>query len=79
MSGSMTSKGQVTVPKSIRERLQLKAGDRVQFFLDEDGTVRMTPVTRSIKDLKGALPSPCEARTLEEMEDDIRRGALGQL
>lgn len=35
----MTSKGQVTIPKSIRERLNLKEGDRVAFIEDENGNV----------------------------------------
>lgn len=52
MQATMTSKGQVTVPNSIRENLRLKAGDRIEFLLDDDGA-RMTPVKSSVKELKG--------------------------
>ncbi|WP_302104771.1 AbrB/MazE/SpoVT family DNA-binding domain-containing protein [Polycladomyces zharkentensis] len=38
----MSSKGQVTIPKSIRERLNLKEGDRVAFIEDENGNVTIT-------------------------------------
>lgn len=37
----LTSKGQVTVPKSIREQLSLKPGDAVEFEIGEDGQVRL--------------------------------------
>ncbi len=71
----MTSKGQVTVPKAIRDQLNLKAGDRVQFLIDDDGTARMVPVTRSVRELKGMTPAPARALSLEEMDTVIQRGA----
>ncbi|AUX10754.1 AbrB family transcriptional regulator [Halalkaliarchaeum desulfuricum] len=39
----MTSKGQVTIPKRIRDELGLSAGTKVEFVLDEDGTIRVRP------------------------------------
>lgn len=44
MPAAVTSKGQVTIPKSIRERLGLAAGDAVRFDLDPDGRVVLTRV-----------------------------------
>lgn len=44
MPTAVTSKGQVTIPKSIRERLGLAAGDAVRFHLDPDGRVVLTRV-----------------------------------
>ena len=41
----MTSKCQVTIPKQIRDALGLKAGDRVEFELGEDGCARIAPVS----------------------------------
>jgi AbrB family looped-hinge helix DNA binding protein len=38
-SGSVTSKGQVTVPKEIRERLGLKTGDRLEFVVEKGRTI----------------------------------------
>jgi antitoxin PrlF len=38
---TMTSKGQITVPKEIRERLDLERGETVSFELTDDGTVRL--------------------------------------
>ncbi|HVR90848.1 MAG TPA: AbrB/MazE/SpoVT family DNA-binding domain-containing protein [Novosphingobium sp.] len=43
---NMTSKCQVTIPKEIRDALGLKAGDRVEFELTDDGRARIVPVSR---------------------------------
>jgi antitoxin PrlF len=45
-SSTMTSKGQVTVPADIRERLGIKAGDRLDFHLADSGTLTIVPVKR---------------------------------
>ncbi len=46
MPTAVTAKGQVTIPKSIRERLGLAAGDEVRFDLDPNGRVILTRVDR---------------------------------
>lgn len=43
MSTTMTSKGQVTIPKRIREALRLEPGTRVEFDVDDDGRVVIQP------------------------------------
>jgi AbrB family looped-hinge helix DNA binding protein len=55
---TVTSKGQTTIPKAIRDGLGLKAGDKVRFTLLSDGTVIMRAKKRSIRDLFGALHDP---------------------
>lgn len=52
---TLTSKGQVTVPREIRERLGLKSGDKMAFTMLSDGTVVMRPKTRRLADLAGSL------------------------
>jgi AbrB family looped-hinge helix DNA binding protein len=39
MATTITVKGQVTIPKRVRDSLGLKPGDRVDFVLDERGEV----------------------------------------
>lgn len=52
---TLTSKGQTTIPKEIRDSLSLKAGDRMTFTLMPDGTVVMRVKRTSIVELAGAL------------------------
>jgi AbrB family looped-hinge helix DNA binding protein len=52
---TLTSKGQTTIPKEVRDRLGLKAGDRMTFTLMPDGTVLMRVKNKSILGLAGAL------------------------
>jgi len=52
---TLTSKGQTTVPKEIREALRLKSGDRITFTLMPDGTVQMRAKNKSASSLGGLL------------------------
>jgi AbrB family looped-hinge helix DNA binding protein len=72
MQATITSKGQLTIPKEIRNKLDLKAGDKVEFIFDENGRLEIIPITSSVKRLKGMLPPPARPLTLEEMDNAIR-------
>lgn len=77
MEATLTSKGQVTIPKAVRDALHLRTGDRLDFVLEADGTVRVLPITGSVKRLKGMLPKPPRPLTVEEMDEAIAKGAAG--
>ncbi len=77
----VTSKGQVTIPKEIREKLQLKTGDRLLFTVDDRGEVRLSALNRSLLDLVGCLRSKVTRTTpvtLEEMDEAIQEGAVAR-
>ncbi len=76
MIATMTSKGQVTFPKSIRDLLKLETGDKFDFRLQDDGKLLVVPITASVTQLKGMLPAPKKAVSLEEMEVAIAKGAM---
>ncbi|HTK80538.1 MAG TPA: type II toxin-antitoxin system PrlF family antitoxin [Rhizomicrobium sp.] len=57
-TATMTSKGQTTIPKDIRDGLGLRPKDKLHFTLLPDGTVVMRAKKRSILDLAGALHKP---------------------
>lgn len=71
MRATITAKGQVTVPKPIRDKLRLRPGDRIDFILDPGDEVRIVPVTASVKQLKGMVPKPRKPLTLEQIDDAI--------
>lgn len=52
---TLTSKGQTTIPKEIREELGMQPGDRITFTLMDDATVVMRVKNKSISELAGAL------------------------
>jgi len=78
MRATITSKGQITLPKALRDQLQLSPGDRVEFILDEDNGVRMLPRLVSVRNLKGILPKPAKPVSLEEMDEAIANAVTGQ-
>ena len=75
MESAITSKGQVTLPKAIREYLHVKPGDRVKFFMHPDGTVVLLPKL-PVTALRGIVPPRERPVTLEEMDDAIAAGAI---
>lgn len=71
----ITSKGQTTLPKAVREALSVVPGDRVRYVIAGD-EVRIL-AARSIKRLYGALEYDGPPITLEDMERAIAEGAAG--
>jgi len=74
----MTSKGQITVPKDVRLKLNLKPGDRVLFIVEDDGAVRMRAANKDISSLIGILPPPKRRATLDEIDESIQRAAVAR-
>lgn len=75
---TVTSKGQVTIPKSIRDALRIKEGTRLSFEIGPDGTIVVRPKTRDLRDLFGILKATKHV-TIEEMNETIERGWAGEL
>jgi AbrB family looped-hinge helix DNA binding protein len=75
-SATVTSKGQITIPISVRQALGLDAGDRVLFVELEKGQFAMMPVTGSIRELKGLYQDPRRTPvSVEQMNAAIRKRA----
>lgn len=71
-TSTLTSKGQITVPKPIREHLHVAEGDQVDFAIAPNGDVVMHRITNSVTALAGLLRQPSRKRiSLEEMENAI--------
>ncbi len=58
MKSLVSEKGQVTIPKAVRQHLKLETGARLDFVIEDDGTVVVKPVTRHVRDLAGLLHRP---------------------
>ncbi len=75
MIATMTSKGQLTLPKSIRNQLELHPGDKLDFMVRDDGTLEVVPLKQPASKLRGILPKPAKPLTVERMNQAIARGA----
>ena len=72
----VTSKGQITIPKPVRDGLGVETGDRVEFVELERGVYTVVAATRDIRDLKGVIPKPAKPVSVEDMNKAVRRHAV---
>lgn len=74
MMATLTSKGQITIPKEVRQKLSLQTGGHVSFVVVGDHA-EFIPVSTPIQALKHILPKPAKALSLAQIEKAIAQGA----
>ena len=77
MIATLSAKGQVTMPKIIRDKCGLEMGDKLDFLLRDDGMLEVVPLKQPASRLKGMLPRPSHIVSLEEMSQAVAEGACG--
>ena len=79
LAATVSSKGQVVIPSDVRKRLGLTQGSVLRFLVDDEG-VRLLPAVGDVRRLKGRLPKPPKAVSLDEMSRAIgeRRASAGK-
>ena len=70
---TLTSKGQITIPKDVRDALGLATGDRVEFVAEEKGVYRVIAATRDVRHLKGLIEKPSKPVSVEDMNRAAKR------
>lgn len=74
VTATLTSKGQITVPKQIRESLHLHNGDKVQFLLRNDGEAILKPITKTVDEVFGRMRKPnSRAHSVGEMNAAVKK------
>lgn len=74
MLATMTSKGQITLPKEIRDRLGLDAGSTLDFQVQADNSITVRAVKANALSVRGLLKSPhAKALSVEEMDAGLAR------
>lgn len=74
MLATLTSKGQITLPKEIRDRLGLDAGTMLDFQVLSDNTITARAVKPDARRLRGLLKSPhAGPLTIEQMDEGIAK------
>ncbi len=73
ITATITSKGQITIPKNVRTTLNLHAGDRVAFVVHGDREAVLKPITRSVDEVFGRLHKKYgSARSVDQMNKAIK-------
>jgi antitoxin PrlF len=71
MESTLTYKGQITIPASIRKKLNLHSGDKVDFIYISENKAELVVKNHNASDLKGVLKKPNFTATVEEMNKTI--------
>ena len=78
VTATMSTKGQIVIPRDLRDRLGWRAGTRLEIVAGVGGVViRSAPVLpeTTVEDLLGLLPYDGPPMTIDEMNDAVARGA----
>ena len=75
---TLTSKGQITIPKEVRDQLQIGPGCRFEFYVDGDRRIVMVPLDGKLEDLIGSVRGREGSLSVEEIDRAIIRGVLDQ-
>ena len=75
IESAITSKGQTTLPKPVREALGIVPGDRVRYVILDNNEVRIVPI-KPLSRLFGSLKHDGPAATLQDMDRAIEEGAI---
>ena len=74
-TSTLTSKGQITIPREVRERLHLKTGSRVDFIVEASGQVVLKPLDRNFRSIRGIVRSRRKRPvSIKEMNEAIAQG-----
>ena len=65
-TAKVTSKGQVTIPKKVRELVAMETGDRLAFDLEEGGRLRVSRVRHEARPLRGMLSEYAKGRPVDD-------------
>jgi AbrB family looped-hinge helix DNA binding protein len=73
-TATITTKGQITIPKAIRDSLMLSAGDKIEFVVIDKREALIRPVSKKVDEVFGMLHKPDrKAISVEEMNKKIRQ------
>jgi AbrB family looped-hinge helix DNA binding protein len=69
---TMTTKGQVTIPKDIRKQLHLNSGDKIEIVISTKGEAIMRPLSAKVDDIFGILQTNRKAVSVEDMNSVLK-------
>ncbi len=81
---TMTRKGQVTIPKKVRDAFDLHPGDRIGFVIEKEGVITVRPIKKTVDDVFGKLfnaaRTPLSVRAINEaIKRKVKNESGGQI
>ena len=71
---TLTSKGQITIPKDLRDKLNLQPGDKIRFTIKNDRELNLRALNTKIDDVAGMLNKyVTRSYTVEEMDEHLAK------
>ena len=77
-TATLTSKGQVTIPREVRQKLGVDAGDRVEFVEIAPGEFALKAATEDVRSLKGMIRRTGSPVAIEAMNAAVKRRGAGR-
>lgn len=74
-TATVTSKGQVTIPKEVRDAMGVGTGDRIEFVASGKGAYTVIAASRDVRDLKGIVAAPSKPVSIEAMKRAVAKRA----
>jgi antitoxin PrlF len=74
-TSTLTSKGQITIPKKVRDQLHLRTGSRLEFLLEPSGRVILQPLNSDFRSLRGMIRTKgTRPVSIKEMNEAVAKG-----
>ena len=77
-TATLSSKGQITIPLLVRQKLGVDTGDRIEFIELANGQFALVPATEDVRTLKGIVPKPSTPLSVEEMRRIVANRGAGK-
>lgn len=75
---TVSEKGQLVIPREIRQALDVQRGDKLSWLMGDDGTLRVTVAKGDLMALKGLIKSGGRSVSIEEMDEAVATGAVSE-
>lgn len=75
---TVSEKGQLVIPRAIRQALDVQRGDKLTWMVSDDGTIRVSVAKGDLMARKGRIKSAGRSVSIEEMDEAVKAGAAGK-
>ena len=74
----LSSKGQITIPQPVRQKLGITTGDRVEFVELDNGQFALVPAVDDVRSLRGIVARPRRPLSVDDMRRIVARRGAGK-